>query len=79
MNNFYQLFMLAAAGMILFAITGCDKTDLTAPTIALAANGALAPDEAEALAGSGLNITIDLADDEELGSLRIDLHSGAGH
>jgi hypothetical protein len=79
MNNFYQLFMLAAAGMISFAITGCDKTDLTAPTIALAANGALAPDEAEALAGSALNITIDLADDEELGSLRIDLHSGAGH
>lgn len=78
--NWNPSFILAAAGALtVFALTGCDKSDLTPPTIALVANGALAPGEAEALAGSTLNITLDLADDEALGSFRLDLHSGAGH
>lgn len=70
-------FTLAAlAAAVLF---GCQEADLTPPSIALVANGSLAPGEAEVWAGTPLNVTIELTDNEELGSVRIDLHDAAGH
>lgn len=68
------------AAVAAFAVlVGCGKSDESAPTIALVANGATAPNEAEALAGSALTVTIELNDDEALGSYRIDLHDASGH
>lgn len=74
--KFQNILLLAA---VFIAMTGCDTTDLSAPTVQLVANGALAPLEAEALAGSTLVLTLELVDDTELGSMRIDIHDASGH
>lgn len=75
MKRFHFLSLAA----ILFILSGCDKTDLSAPTVQLVANGTLAPLEAEALAGGSLVLTLELTDDTDLGSMRIDIHDAAGH
>lgn len=74
--KFYNFLPLAAFFILM---TGCDTTDLSAPSVQLVANGSLAPLEAEALAGSSLVLTLELVDDTELGSMRIDIHDASGH
>ena len=75
MKNLLFLSVIVALALLV----GCDREDLTPPTIAMVVNGALAPQPAEAHAGSVLQVTIDLRDDDALETVRLDLHGGAGH
>lgn len=59
------------------ALAACGKSDETAPTAELTANGSAT--EAEALAGGMLDVAIHLTDDEALGAYRLDLHGGSDH
>lgn len=63
----------------LVALAACGKSDETAPTAVLTANGVTAPAEAEAQAGGTLEVVLQLTDDEALGAYRLDLHGAGGH